>query len=174
VFVCISPWNFPLAIFLGQVVAALAAGNSVIAKPAEQTTLIGHAAVKLLHEAGIPEDVLQFVPCDGRHGSVLAQYPDPRKTMWPACASPAPPKPRAHQPRWPPRARASIAALIAETGGQNAMIADSSALPEQVVKDVWRRRSPRPASAARPRACCSCRTTSPTRSSPCSPAPWPN
>src|SRR5690606_11034125 len=65
VFVCISPWNFPLAIFLGQVAAALAAGNAVVAKPAEQTSLVGHAAVKLLHEAGVPEAVLQFVPGDG-------------------------------------------------------------------------------------------------------------
>src|SRR5690606_36728547 len=65
VFVCVSPWNFPLAIFTGQVAAALAAGNSVIAKPAEQTTLVGWHAVKLLHEAGIPEDVLQYVPRDG-------------------------------------------------------------------------------------------------------------
>ncbi|MEO7936853.1 MAG: bifunctional proline dehydrogenase/L-glutamate gamma-semialdehyde dehydrogenase PutA, partial [Dokdonella sp.] len=65
VFVCISPWNFPLAIFMGQVAAALAAGNSVIAKPADQTTLVGFAAVKLLHEAGVPAEVLQFVPCKG-------------------------------------------------------------------------------------------------------------
>src|SRR5690606_5432093 len=62
VFVCISPWNFPLAIFMGQVVAALAAGNSVISKPADQTTLVGYAAIKLLHEAGVPADVLQFTP----------------------------------------------------------------------------------------------------------------
>src|SRR5690606_33436021 len=65
VFVCISPWNFPLAIFLGQVAAALAAGNAVVAKPAEQTSLVGHAAVKLLHEAGVPDAVLQFIPGDG-------------------------------------------------------------------------------------------------------------
>jgi RHH-type proline utilization regulon transcriptional repressor/proline dehydrogenase/delta 1-pyrroline-5-carboxylate dehydrogenase len=65
VFVCISPWNFPLAIFTGQVAAGLASGNAVIAKPADQTTLIGYAAVKLLHEAGVPEGALQFVPCKG-------------------------------------------------------------------------------------------------------------
>src|SRR5690606_11092335 len=65
VFVCISPWNFPLAIFLGQVASALAAGTAVVAKPVEQTSLVGHAAVKLLHEAGVPEAVLQFVPGDG-------------------------------------------------------------------------------------------------------------
>src|SRR5699024_4874104 len=65
IFVCISPWNFPLAIFTGQVAAALVAGNSVIAKPAEQTTLVAHLMIKLLHEAGVPENVLQFVPGDG-------------------------------------------------------------------------------------------------------------
>jgi RHH-type proline utilization regulon transcriptional repressor/proline dehydrogenase/delta 1-pyrroline-5-carboxylate dehydrogenase len=76
VFVCISPWNFPLAIFLGQVAAALAAGNSVIAKPAEQTNLIGYAAVKLLHEAGIPQDVLQYLPGDGATvGAALTRDP---------------------------------------------------------------------------------------------------
>ena len=132
VFVCISPWNFPLAIFLGQVSAALAAGNSVIAKPAEQTSLIGHAAVKLLHEAGVPLDVLQYLPGDGATvGAALTK--DPRvagvaftgstETAWAINRSLA-------------ARNAPIAALIAETGGQNAMIADSSALPEQIVKDV--------------------------------------
>ncbi|WP_049622525.1 bifunctional proline dehydrogenase/L-glutamate gamma-semialdehyde dehydrogenase PutA [Frateuria defendens] len=132
VFVCISPWNFPLAIFLGQVSAALAAGNSVIAKPAEQTSLIGHAAVKLLHEAGVPAEVLQFLPGDGATvGAALTK--DPRvagvaftgstETAWAINRSLA-------------ARNAPIAALIAETGGQNAMIADSSALPEQIVKDV--------------------------------------
>ncbi|MCB1575807.1 MAG: aldehyde dehydrogenase family protein, partial [Xanthomonadales bacterium] len=77
VFVCISPWNFPLAIFMGQVAAALAAGNSVISKPADQTTLVGYAAVKLLHEAGVPTDVLQFVPCKGSVlGNSLLTRPD--------------------------------------------------------------------------------------------------
>ncbi len=65
VFVCISPWNFPLAIFTGQVAAALAAGNAVIAKPAEQTSIVAFRAVQLLHEAGVPADVLHFVPGDG-------------------------------------------------------------------------------------------------------------
>ncbi|HAI58510.1 MAG TPA: bifunctional proline dehydrogenase/L-glutamate gamma-semialdehyde dehydrogenase, partial [Xanthomonadaceae bacterium] len=132
VFVCISPWNFPLAIYLGQVAAALAAGNAVIAKPAEQTTLVAFAATKLLHEAGIPEDVLQFLPGDGATvGAGLTR--DPRvagvaftgsnETAWAINRTLA--------------ARNSpIASLIAETGGQNALIADSSALPEQVVKDA--------------------------------------
>jgi RHH-type proline utilization regulon transcriptional repressor/proline dehydrogenase/delta 1-pyrroline-5-carboxylate dehydrogenase len=132
VFVCISPWNFPLAIYLGQVAAALAAGNSVIAKPAEQTTLIAYAATKLLHEAGVPADVLQFLPGDGATvGAALTK--DPRvagvcftgstETAWAINRSLA-------------ARNASIAALIAETGGQNALIADSSALPEQLVKDA--------------------------------------
>jgi len=132
VFVCISPWNFPLAIFMGQVVAALAAGNSVIAKPADQTTLIGHAAVKLLHEAGVPEGVLQYVPCKG---SVLGQTLLTRPEIAGVCFT------GSTETAWTINrtlaARDStIAALIAETGGQNALIADSSALPEQLVKDV--------------------------------------
>src|SRR5690606_17588984 len=76
VFVCISPWNFPLAIFCGQVAAALAAGNTVLAKPAEQTNLVAHAAVRLLHEAGIPASVLQLVPGDGASvGAALTSDP---------------------------------------------------------------------------------------------------
>jgi RHH-type proline utilization regulon transcriptional repressor/proline dehydrogenase/delta 1-pyrroline-5-carboxylate dehydrogenase len=132
VFVCISPWNFPLAIFTGQVAAGLAAGNSVISKPADQTTLIGHAAVKLLHQAGIPEKVLQFLPCKGsmlgktlltRPGIAGVCFTGSTETAWTINRTLA--------------ARdAPIAALIAETGGQNALIADSSALPEQLVKDV--------------------------------------
>jgi RHH-type proline utilization regulon transcriptional repressor/proline dehydrogenase/delta 1-pyrroline-5-carboxylate dehydrogenase len=132
VFVCISPWNFPLAIYVGQVAAALAAGNSVIAKPAEQTTLTAFVATQLLHEAGVPADVLQFLPGDGATvGAALTR--DPRvagvcftgstETAWAINRSLA-------------ARNASIAALIAETGGQNALIADSSALPEQLVKDA--------------------------------------
>ena len=132
VFVCISPWNFPLAIFTGQVVAALAAGNAVIAKPAEQTNLIGYAMTRLLHEAGVPEAALQFLPGDGvTVGAALTK--DPRvdgvaftgstDTAWAINRSLA-------------ARNAPIAALIAETGGQNALIADSSALPEQLVRDV--------------------------------------
>ncbi|MDR3387391.1 MAG: bifunctional proline dehydrogenase/L-glutamate gamma-semialdehyde dehydrogenase PutA [Rudaea sp.] len=132
VFVCISPWNFPLAIFTGQVAAALAAGNSVIAKPADQTVLIGHAAVKLLHEAGVPEDVLQFVP--GK-GSMIGNTLLTRAEIAGVCMT------GSTETAWTinrtlAARNAPIAALIAETGGQNALIADSSALPEQLVKDV--------------------------------------
>jgi len=132
VFVCISPWNFPLAIFLGQVAAALAAGNSVIAKPAEQTNLIGHAAVKLLHEAGVPEAVLQFVPGDGAIvGAALTRDPRVAGVAFTGSTDTARAINRALAAR-----DAAIGVLIAETGGQNAFIADSSALPEQLVKDA--------------------------------------
>src|SRR6478752_1430037 len=132
VFVCISPWNFPLAIFAGQVAAALAAGNSVIAKPAEQTNLIGHAAVKLLHEAGVPEAVVQFLPGDGATvGAALTK--DPRVACVPFTGSTD--TARAINPALAAR-DAAIGVLIAETGGQNALIGDSSALPEQLVKDA--------------------------------------
>ena len=133
VFVCISPWNFPLAIFLGQVSAALAAGNSVIAKPAEQTNLIGHAAVKLLHEAGVPEAVLQFLPGDGATvGAALTQDPRVAGVAFTGSTDTA----RAINRALAGRESGPIATLIAETGGQNAFIADSSALPEQLVKDA--------------------------------------
>ena len=132
VFVCISPWNFPLAIFMGQVVAALAAGNSVLSKPAEQTTLIGHAAIKLLHEAGVPEDVLQFIPGKGSMiGNLLLTRPEIAGVCFTGSTETAWTINRTLAAR-----DSSIAALIAETGGQNALIADSSALPEQLVKDV--------------------------------------
>lgn len=133
VFVCISPWNFPLAIFMGQVAAALAAGNSVIAKPAEQTNLIGHAAVKLLHEAGIPEAVLQFLPGDGATvGAALTRDPRVAGVAFTGSTDTA----RAINRALAGRESGAIAVLIAETGGQNALIADSSALPEQLVKDA--------------------------------------
>jgi len=132
VFVCISPWNFPLAIFTGQIAAGLAAGNSVIAKPADQTTLIGHAAVKLLHEAGVPEAVLQYVPAKGSVlGNTLLTRPEVAGVCFTGSTETAWTINRTLAAR-----NAPIAALIAETGGQNAMIADSSALPEQLVKDV--------------------------------------
>ncbi|RPE75963.1 L-proline dehydrogenase /delta-1-pyrroline-5-carboxylate dehydrogenase [Vulcaniibacterium tengchongense] len=133
VFVCISPWNFPLAIFLGQVSAALAAGNSVIAKPAEQTNLIGYYAVKLLHEAGVPEAVLQFLPGDGATvGAALTRDPRVAGVAFTGSTDTA----RAINRALAARDNAPIAVLIAETGGQNALIADSSALPEQLVKDA--------------------------------------
>jgi RHH-type proline utilization regulon transcriptional repressor/proline dehydrogenase/delta 1-pyrroline-5-carboxylate dehydrogenase len=132
VFVCISPWNFPLAIFTGQVAAALATGNAVIAKPADQTVLIGHAAVKLLHEAGVPEGVLQFLPGKGSMiGNALLTKPEIAGVCMTGSTETAWTINRTLAAR-----NAQIAALIAETGGQNALIADSSALPEQLVKDV--------------------------------------
>ena len=132
VFVCISPWNFPLAIFAGQVAAALAAGNTVIAKPAEQTNLVGWHAVKLLHEAGIPEQVLQFVPGDGATvGAALTSDPRVAGVAFTGSTDTARAINRAMAAR-----DAAIGVLIAETGGQNALIADSSALPEQLVKDA--------------------------------------
>ena len=132
VFVCISPWNFPLAIFLGQVAAALAAGNSVIAKPAEQTNLIAHAAMKLLHEAGVAEAVVQLLPGDGAVvGAALTSDPRVAGVAFTGSTDTARAINRAMAAR-----DAAIGVLIAETGGQNAFIADSSALPEQLVKDA--------------------------------------
>ncbi len=133
VFACISPWNFPLAIFLGQIAAALAAGNTVIAKPAEQTNLVGFAAVRLMHEAGIPQDVLQYLPGDGATvGAALTR--DPRVAG--VCFTGSTETARLINRALASREAGPIATLIAETGGQNAMIADSSSLPEQVVKDA--------------------------------------
>jgi RHH-type proline utilization regulon transcriptional repressor/proline dehydrogenase/delta 1-pyrroline-5-carboxylate dehydrogenase len=132
VFVCISPWNFPLAIFIGQVAAALVTGNSVIAKPAEQTPLVAQRAVQLLHAAGVPDDVLQFVPGRGETvGAALTS--DPRITGVAFTGSTATARAinRALAARDAP-----IGVLIAETGGQNAMIVDSTALPEQVTDAV--------------------------------------
>ena len=132
VFVCISPWNFPLAIFTGQVAAALAAGNAVLAKPAEQTPLIAFQAVELLMEAGVPREVLQFLPGEGATvgGRAVA---DPRVAGVAFTGSTETAKliNRALAGR-----EGAIGTLIAETGGQNAMFVDSSALPEQVVKDA--------------------------------------
>ncbi|HET6467563.1 MAG TPA: bifunctional proline dehydrogenase/L-glutamate gamma-semialdehyde dehydrogenase PutA [Geminicoccaceae bacterium] len=132
VFVAISPWNFPVAIFVGQVAAALASGNTVIAKPAEATSLVAALIVRLLHEAGVPEDALILLPGEG---SVVGPplVADPRvagvvftgstETAWAINRAMAAPD---H----------AIRPLIAETGGLNAMIVDSSALTEQVVADV--------------------------------------
>ena len=132
VFACIAPWNFPLSIFTGQVAAALAAGNSVLAKPAEQTPLIAAAAVRLLHEAGVPGEVLHLVPGDGaRIGKIMFADPRLMGVAFTGSTETAGLINRALAARDGP-----IPALIAETGGLNAMIVDSTALPEQVAKDV--------------------------------------
>jgi len=133
--VCISPWNFPLAIFTGQVAAALAAGNTVLAKPAEQTPLIAAQAVALLHEAGVPRDVLQLLPGRGESvGAALVADERVRGVMFTGSTEVARILQRSLAGRLDERGRPLT--LIAETGGQNAMIVDSSALPEQVVTDV--------------------------------------
>jgi RHH-type proline utilization regulon transcriptional repressor/proline dehydrogenase/delta 1-pyrroline-5-carboxylate dehydrogenase len=133
--VCISPWNFPLAIFIGQVSAALAAGNVVLAKPAEQTPLIAHRAVQLLHEAGIPRGALQFLPGRGESvGAGLIGDARVRGVIFTGSTGVAQLINRTLAQRAADEAR--DLPLIAETGGQNAMIVDSSALPEQVVQDV--------------------------------------
>lgn len=132
VMVCISPWNFPLAIFLGQITAALAAGNAVLAKPAEQTPYIAFRAVQLLYQAGIPEDVLQLVPGNGEEvGAQLIAHSDVAGVIFTGSTQVAKLIQQTLANKSGP-----IVPLIAETGGQNAMIVDSSALPEQVVRDV--------------------------------------
>ncbi len=132
VFVCISPWNFPLAIFLGQVTAALVAGNPVVAKPAEQTPLIAARAVQILLEAGVPPDVIHLLPGPGASvGARLVTDPRVAGVAFTGSFEVARTINRALAARPGP-----IAPLIAETGGLNAMIVDSSALPEQVVDDV--------------------------------------
>ncbi|MDJ0641618.1 MAG: bifunctional proline dehydrogenase/L-glutamate gamma-semialdehyde dehydrogenase PutA [Erythrobacter sp.] len=131
VFATISPWNFPLAIFIGMASAALAAGNSVIAKPAEQTPLIAALAVKLCHEAGIPPEALQLLPGAGEVGQTITSDPRIAGVAFTGSTETARLINQTLAAREGP-----IATLIAETGGQNAMIVDSSALPEQVVRDV--------------------------------------
>jgi RHH-type proline utilization regulon transcriptional repressor/proline dehydrogenase/delta 1-pyrroline-5-carboxylate dehydrogenase len=131
VFACISPWNFPLAIFTGPVAAALAAGNSAIAKPAEQTPLIGALAIDLFHAAGFSKDVVQLAPGDGRVGAALTSHPLLAGVAFTGSTDTARLINRTLAER-----DGAIIPLIAETGGQNAMIVDSSALPEQVTRDV--------------------------------------
>ena len=132
VFVCISPWNFPLAIFGGQIAAALVAGNSVVAKPAEQTPLIAFRAVQLMFNAGVPRDVLQLVLGRGETvGKALTSDPRVAGVAFTGSTATARAINRALAARDSP-----IGVLIAETGGQNAMIVDSSALPEQVTDAV--------------------------------------
>lgn len=129
---CISPWNFPLAIFTGQLSAALAVGNAVLVKPAQATPLIAHLAVNLLHQAGVPADVLQFIPGKGSDiGTAMSSYPSISGLVFTGSFATA------------RRIEAALCAgknheavLIAETGGLNAMIVDSSALPEQAVNDI--------------------------------------
>ena len=128
--VAISPWNFPLAIFVGEVVASLAAGNSVIAKPAEQTSIIAHYAVSLLHQAGVPVDVLQLVLGAGDVGAALTQDERISGVIFTGSTEVA----RLINQNLAKRSDTPV--LIAETGGQNAMIVDSTALPEQVCADV--------------------------------------
>lgn len=132
VFSCISPWNFPLAIFTGQISAALAAGNAVLAKPADQTPLIAFEAVKLLHEAGVPRSALQFIPGSGsKVGAAITSDARVNGVCFTGSTDTA------------QRIRAAMstsmapgAPLIAETGGMNAMIVDSTALPEQAVTAI--------------------------------------
>jgi len=132
VFVCISPWNFPLAIYTGQIAAALVTGNAVIAKPAEQTPLIATETAKLFHTAGIPESVLQVIPGDGAQvGAPLTASPDIAGVAFTGSTETA----RIINETLA-RREGPIARFIAETGGQNCFIADSSALPEQLVKDI--------------------------------------
>jgi RHH-type transcriptional regulator, proline utilization regulon repressor / proline dehydrogenase / delta 1-pyrroline-5-carboxylate dehydrogenase len=131
VFVAISPWNFPLAIFTGQIGAALMAGNAVVAKPAEQTPLIAFEAVRLLHEAGVPPSALHLVPGDGRTGAELVAHPDVAGVVFTGSTEVARTINRALAAKDGP-----IVPLIAETGGINAMIVDATALPEQVADDV--------------------------------------
>ncbi|HEX7965884.1 MAG TPA: bifunctional proline dehydrogenase/L-glutamate gamma-semialdehyde dehydrogenase PutA [Gammaproteobacteria bacterium] len=132
VFVCISPWNFPLAIFTGQVAAALAAGNAVLTKPAEQTSLIGAQAVRLMHQAGVPGGVLNFIP--GR-GSVVGQHAVADARIAGVAFTGSTETAKTIHKTLADR-DGIIPVLIAETGGQNCMLVDSSALPEQVVMDV--------------------------------------
>ncbi len=131
VFTCISPWNFPLAIFTGQIAAALATGNAVLAKPAEQTPVIAQFATQLLHDAGVPKTALQLLPGGGDVGAILTASPKVDGVCFTGSTATAK---RIHQSLAEDgNARAP---LIAETGGLNAMIVDSTALPEQATRDI--------------------------------------
>lgn len=130
-FVCISPWNFPLAIFTGQLSAALMAGNAVVAKPAEQTPLVAHFATRLLHRAGVPREVLHLLPGGGEVGAALVADHRTAGVAFTGGVDAAGSIRRALAGRG-----GRFVPLIAESGGLNAMIADSSALPEQLVGDV--------------------------------------
>jgi len=130
----ISPWNFPLSIFIGQIAGALAAGNVVLAKPAEETPLIAAAAVQLLHEAGVPGGALQLLPGDGSVGAALVADPRVCGVVFTGSTEAARSIQRILAARLDPRG--APIPLIAETGGQNAAVVDSSALPEQAVVDI--------------------------------------
>ncbi|WP_299848544.1 bifunctional proline dehydrogenase/L-glutamate gamma-semialdehyde dehydrogenase PutA [uncultured Roseovarius sp.] len=131
VFTCIAPWNFPLAIFTGQMAAALAAGNAVLSKPAEQTPLIAHFAVSLMHKAGVPKTVLQLLPGGGDIGAALTSDPRVGGVAFTGSTATAMKIRKAMAENLAPGAP-----LIAETGGLNAMIVDSTALPEQAVAAI--------------------------------------
>jgi RHH-type transcriptional regulator, proline utilization regulon repressor / proline dehydrogenase / delta 1-pyrroline-5-carboxylate dehydrogenase len=131
VFVCISPWNFPLAIFVGQIAGALVAGNAVVAKPAEQTPLIAYEAVKLLHNAGVAPSALHLIPGDGKVGALLTNDPRVAGIVFTGSTEVGVAINRTLAAKNGP-----IAPLIAETGGINPMIVDATALPEQVTDDV--------------------------------------
>ena len=130
-FICIAPWNFPLAIFTGQVAAALVTGNSVVAKPAPQTPLIASLAIAILHEAGVPKSALHLTPGDGKLGAALVSHPDVAGVAFTGSTATARAINRALAAKDGP-----IVPLIAETGGLNAMIVDATALAEQVADDV--------------------------------------
>jgi RHH-type proline utilization regulon transcriptional repressor/proline dehydrogenase/delta 1-pyrroline-5-carboxylate dehydrogenase len=132
VFTCISPWNFPLAIFTGQIAAALGAGNGVLAKPAEATTLTAHLGIRLMHEAGVPRNVLQFLPGHGRDiGAKLTGDPRIHGVCFTGSTQTAQLINKSMAGSVEPHAP-----LIAETGGLNAMIVDSTALAEQAIRDI--------------------------------------
>lgn len=133
-FVCISPWNFPLAIYTGQIMAALAAGNTVVAKPAEQTSLIAHFGAQLMYQAGVPVEALQFVTGAGEVGGALTAADNLAGVIFTGSTQTAQ---RINQSlNDHAQANGELPVFIAETGGQNAMIVDSTALPEQVVRDA--------------------------------------
>ena len=132
VIACISPWNFPLAIFSGQVLAALAAGNAVLAKPASQTRLIAYRAVQLMHEAGVPLATLQYLPGGGaKVGGPITSHAKVSGVCFTGSTATA-----QHINQVMAQNLSAEAPIIAETGGLNAMIVDSTALPEQVIRDV--------------------------------------
>lgn len=157
---CISPWNFPLAIFMGQVSAALAAGNTVLAKPAEETPLIAREAVRILHESGVPADAVRLVVGAGDTGARLVGDARVCGVLFTGSTEVAGLINRQLSQRV--NANGQPVPLIAETGGQNALVVDSSALAEQVVGMSWRPPSTVRASAAARCVCSACRRNAPS------------